>query len=96
MPLACAWLRLYSKEQAGASFFGEYVPRKSAMGVVPKYRRNGIGTATLRRLIEEVRFQFRGIVLSVRRDKPAVRLYERFSFKVIPDSEMINRVGTVS
>lgn len=61
-----------------------------------KYRKNGIGTATLRRLIEEVRFQSPGIVLSVRTDNPAMRLYERLSFKVIPNSQMINRVGTAS
>jgi ribosomal protein S18 acetylase RimI-like enzyme len=95
MPVACAWLRLYTKEQAGASFFGEQVP-ELAMGVVSKYRGNGIETTTLRRLIEEVRFRFQKIVLSVRRDNPAVRLYERLSFKVIPESQMINRVGTES
>jgi GNAT superfamily N-acetyltransferase len=95
MPVACAWLRLYTREQAGASFFGEYVP-ELAMGVVPEYRGHGIGTTTLRRLIEDVRFQCQGIVLSVRRDNPAVRLYERFSFKEIPESQMINRVGTES
>jgi GNAT superfamily N-acetyltransferase len=95
MPVACAWLRLYTKEQAGASFFGKDVP-ELAMGVVPKYRGNGIGTTTLRYLIEEVRSRFPGIVLSVRRDNPAIRLYERFSFTVIPESQMINRVGTES
>lgn len=57
---------------------------------------NGIKTATLRRLIEEVRFRFPGIVLSVRTDNRAMRLYERLSFKVIPNSQMINRVGTES
>jgi len=66
------------------------------MGVVPMYRGRGIGNRTLRRLIEDVRFQFQGIVLSVRRDNPAVRLYERVSFKEIPDSQMVNRVGTGS
>lgn len=95
MPVACAWLRLSSKEQAGASFFGEHLP-ELAMGVVPKYRGNEIGTTTLRRLIEGVRFQFPGIVLSVRKENPAVRFYERFSFNVIPNSQMINRIGTES
>jgi hypothetical protein len=42
MPVACAWLRLYTKEHAGASFFGEHVP-ELAMGVVPKYR-GGMGS----------------------------------------------------
>ena len=45
MPIACAWLRLYSKEQAGRSFLSEQVP-ELAMGVIPKYRGNGVGTRT--------------------------------------------------
>ena len=95
MPVACAWLRLYTKKQAGESFVGDHIP-ELAVGVVPKYRGNGIGTATLQRLIEDVQSQFMGIVLSVRRDNPAISFYERFSFRVIPESQMINRVGTES
>ena len=95
MPIACAWLRLYRKEQAGPSFLSEQVP-ELAMGVIPKYRGNGVGTRTLSRLIEDVRDQFPGIVLSVRRDNPAIRFYERFSFKMVPGSQLVNRVGTES
>jgi len=95
MPIACAWLRLYTHEEAGASFFGESVP-ELAMSVVPKYRGNWTGTTTLRRLIEDVRSQVPGIVLSVRRDNPAIRFYERLSFKTIPESQMVSRVGTES
>ncbi len=95
MPIACAWLRLYTKEEAGPSFFGEHVP-ELAMSVVPKYRGNGTGTTTLRHLIENVRSQFPGIVLSVRRDNPAIRFYERLSFEMIPESQIVNRVGTES
>jgi len=76
-------------------FFGEHIP-ELAIGVLPNYRGNGIGAAILRRLIEEVRFQFPGIVLSVRRDNPAIRFYERLAFKVIPESQIVNRVGTES
>jgi len=95
MPVACAWLRLFTKEQAGASFFGEQIP-ELAMSVARDHREKGIGTMTLRRLIEEGRSQFPGIVLSVRNDNPAARLYERLDFKLIPDSQMINRMGTES
>jgi GNAT superfamily N-acetyltransferase len=95
MPVACAWLRLFTKEQAGASFFGEQVP-ELAMSVVRDYRGKGIGTTILRRLIEEGRSQFPGIVLSVRNNNPAARLYKRLNFKLIPDSQMINRTGTES
>lgn len=95
IPVACAWLRLFTKEQAGASFFGERVP-ELAMSVAREYRGKGIGTTTLRRLIEECRSQFPGIVLSVRNNNPAARLYKRLNFKLIPDSQMINRMGTES
>jgi GNAT superfamily N-acetyltransferase len=95
MPVACAWLRLFTKEQSGTSFFGELVP-ELAMSVVCDYRGKGIGTTTLRRLIEEGGSHFAGIVLSVRNDNPAARLYERLDFKPIPGSQMINRMGTES
>jgi ribosomal protein S18 acetylase RimI-like enzyme len=93
--VACAWVRLFTKEQAGACFVGEHVP-ELAMGVVPEYRGSGIGTKALRRLLEEIKLQFRGICLSVRSDNPAVRLYERLSFQRVAESEMTNRVGTKS
>jgi hypothetical protein len=34
--------------------------------------------------------------LSVRETNPAVRLYERLGFKLVPGSEKTNRVGTRS
>ena len=95
MAVGCAWLRLFTKEQAGESFFGDQIP-ELAMSVVPEFRGNGIGAMTLRRLTKEVRLHFPGLVLSVRKDNPAVRLYERLSFQEILGSQMINRVGTES
>ncbi len=95
MPVACAWLRLFTKEQAGGSFFSKQVP-ELAMSVVRDCRGKGIGTMTLRRLIEEGRSQFTGIVLSVRNDNPTSRLYERLNFKLIPGSQITNRMGTES
>ena len=93
--VACAWVRLFTMEQAGACFVGERIP-ELAMGVVPEFRGSGIGTKALRRLVEEVQSQFRGICLSVRSDNPAVRFYERLSFRRVAESEMTNRVGTKS
>ncbi len=95
MAVACAWVRLFTKEQAGTCYLGEGIP-ELAIGAVPGFRGNGIGTRTLSHLIDEVRSQFPGICLSVRSDSPAVRLYERLSFRKVPGSETTNRVGTES
>lgn len=95
MAVSCAWVRLFTREQAGTCYFGERIP-ELAIGVVPDFRGSGIGTKTLSRLIEEVRSQFPGICLSVRNDNPAVRLYERHLFKKVAGSETTNRVGTES
>jgi GNAT superfamily N-acetyltransferase len=93
--VACAWVRLFTREQAGACFLGEHVP-ELAMGVVPEFRSIGLGTKVLSRLIDETRSKFRGICLSVRDDNPAARFYERLSFRKVADSETTNRVGTTS
>lgn len=93
--VACAWVRLFTKEQAFGCLCGDGVP-ELAMGVVPGFRAKGIGTQVLRRLIEELRSQFCGICLSVRSDNPAVRLYDRFSFRRVSGSEITNRIGTES
>jgi hypothetical protein len=95
MAVACAWVRLFSREQAGTGFVGEDVP-ELAMGALKNIRSEGFGTIALRQLIETVRPHYRGICLSVRDDNPAVRLYERFSFRKVAGSEMTNRIGTKS
>jgi hypothetical protein len=61
MAVACAWVRLFTKEQAGACFVGERIP-ELAMGVVPEFRGSGIGTKALRRLLERSNRNFTGFV----------------------------------
>ena len=95
MAIACAWVRLFSREQAGTGFVGEDIP-ELAMGALTNTRGNGFGTIALKHLIDMVRPHYRGMCLSVRDDNPAVRLYERFSFKKVAGSEMTNRIGTLS
>jgi [ribosomal protein S18]-alanine N-acetyltransferase len=54
------------------------------LAVVPEYRRQGVATALLRRVLEEAaRFDIRRTMLEVRRSNTAARqLYERFGFVV--------------
>jgi ribosomal protein S18 acetylase RimI-like enzyme len=65
-----------------------------AVAVLPGRAGQGIGGALLGRLIALARPRFPGIVLSVRADNPARRLYERHGFAV--SGEIVNRVGTRS
>jgi hypothetical protein len=37
-----------------------------------------------------------GLCLNVRHDNPAQRLYERFGFRLVPGSDIPNRVGGTS
>jgi ribosomal protein S18 acetylase RimI-like enzyme len=65
-----------------------------AIAVLPERAGQGVGGALLERLIALARPRYPGIVLSVRADNPARRLYERHDFAV--SGEIVNRVGTRS
>jgi ribosomal protein S18 acetylase RimI-like enzyme len=83
-----AWVRLFTNEDRGYGFVAPDVPELS-IGVAPDSRGRGVGTALLRRLVEETRAAgHRALSLSVETDNPAVRLYERFGF------ERVGYVGT--
>lgn len=95
MPVSCAWVRLFSKEEAGSGYVGDGIP-ELATGTIEGFRNRGIGASTLKALIVEAKSKYPGICLSVREDNPAVKLYERLDFKKLLGSEMRNRVGTRS
>ena len=91
LPISCAWLRQLPATDDG--FLADGV-LELAFGTVPSERGQGVGTATLTRLIETCRPVAAGISLSVRSDNPAVRLYRRLGFQTV--TEIVNRVGTQS
>lgn len=95
LPVSCAWVRLYSREEASWGFVADGIP-ELATGTVDGYRGQGVGTATLSALLEMAREHFPGVSLSVRETNPAVRLYERLGFTRVPGSEVKNRVGSTS
>ena len=50
--------------------------------LLPEAQNRGIGSAILKALLAEARGNGTGMVLRVRKDNPARRLYERFGFRV--------------
>ncbi len=80
-PVGAVWLRLLQNDTKGYGYVDDDTPELS-VAVLPSYRGRGIGTRLLARLFESD--CTRGpISLSVSADNPAVRLYERFGFKMI-------------
>jgi ribosomal protein S18 acetylase RimI-like enzyme len=84
-PIGAAWFRQFSKEKPGYGFVAENIPELS-IAVLPEYRRQGLGRDLLYRLIHQARLEgFPGLSLSVSKQNPAIRLYERLDFKPVRD-----------
>lgn len=81
-PIGAVWSRLWSGDDKGFAFIDEQTP-ELGIGVLPEHRGKGIGTALLKRHLEEARKLYRAITLSVSPNNPAKHLYERFGFKTI-------------
>ncbi|MFL5813383.1 MAG: GNAT family N-acetyltransferase [Bdellovibrionia bacterium] len=95
VPVSCAWLRVFSKEEAGPSFVEDGLP-ELGIGTIESFRGKGIAAELLKALIQESKGKFPGICLNVRDDNPSRKIYERLGFQDVPGSKMKNRVGTVS
>lgn len=95
LPVSCAWVRRHTAMDQAYGFVSEDVPELST-GTIDGFRGMGIGTRTLTELIHLCRHDTPGISLSVRETNPAVRLYDRLGFRLVPGSEKLNRVGTRS
>jgi ribosomal protein S18 acetylase RimI-like enzyme len=89
--VGAAWLRLLIGADRGDGYINDETP-ELAVGVIPAHRGRGAGTELLRLLMDAARPRVPGITLTVRSGNPAIRLYERFGFRVLP-GELTNRVG---
>jgi ribosomal protein S18 acetylase RimI-like enzyme len=83
-PLGAIWLRLLSGEEKGYGYVDEFTP-ELGMAVFPEYRGQSIGTTLLRRLAETAAASYEQISLSVARENPALRLYQRFGFEFVAE-----------
>lgn len=79
-PVGAAWYRLFTAERPGYGFVDERTPELT-IAVVPSRRGRGFGAELLTALLEQAREDgYSSVSLSVEKDNPAVKLYERFGF----------------
>ena len=93
--IGAAWCRLFPEDSKGWGWIDEKTPEIS-VAVLPKFRQKGIGTSMLTRLIEIACEENEMLSLAVRSTNPAVRLYQRLDFRVLPGRNFLNRTGILS
>ncbi|MBW4673488.1 MAG: GNAT family N-acetyltransferase [Desmonostoc geniculatum HA4340-LM1] len=94
-PVGAAWLRLFTGDNKGYGYISDRIP-ELAIAVLPEHRNQGIGTQLLKHLLAAAKTSYPSVSLSTRATNPALGLYERLGFEVVPGSETINRVGGIS
>ncbi|MEV6065573.1 GNAT family N-acetyltransferase [Nocardia sp. NPDC052001] len=95
VPCGAAWLRLFTGDNAAYGYVDDETP-ELAIGVAPGQRGGRIGTVLMTGLLEVARTRFASVSLSVRQENPALRLYERLGFVVVPSSAHTNPAGSTS
>jgi len=95
-PAGAAWLRKFNETNRGFGFIDDSTPELS-IALLPAYRGRGIGSILLNRLFELVKERYTSISLSVSKENPARRLYERMEFEVIKqEGESLTMVKDLS
>ena len=87
-PLGAAWVRLFTQDEADPT------TPELAVAVLPTHTGQGIGTRLMHALLAEAAHHYPAVMLNVRADNPAIRLYQRLGFRTVGD--ITNRVGTTS
>ena len=91
--VGAVWLRLLIEDKTSVTYHDDETP-ELAIAVAPDWVGHGVGTALMASLIESAQQRYPALVLSVRADNPAIRLYQRFGF--VETAQIVNRVGTIS
>lgn len=93
--VGAVWIRLWPEPEKGFAWVADDVP-ELAIAVLPEHRNRGIGNRLMAHLLEATKPMYPAISLSVRDNNPALRLYQRWGFRAIAGSEVINRTGGIS
>jgi ribosomal protein S18 acetylase RimI-like enzyme len=81
--VGAAWYRLFAPDEPGFAFLDERTPEVS-IAVVPSMRGRGIGSQLLDALMARARSEgYSALSLSVERDNPSIKLYERHGFQPV-------------
>ena len=85
-PVGAAWYRLFRRDAPGFGFVDEVTPELT-IAVVPSRRGRGVGHELLTALLDRARGEGHSAVsLSVEKDSPAVKLYERYGFEQVDET----------
>jgi ribosomal protein S18 acetylase RimI-like enzyme len=84
-PVGAAWLRLFTRENPGYGYVDDDTPELT-IALLPRYRDEGIGTSLLMHLLQVAAGRYPAVSLSVARENPALRLYQRLGFEVVGES----------
>ncbi len=79
-PAGAVWLRLLVGDHHGFGYVDESTPELS-IALLPAYRGQGIGSHLLSLLFSQARNHYAAVCLSVSKENPALRLYQRLGFK---------------
>ena len=85
-PIGAAWLRLLTFPNVGYGYVDDGTPELTT-AVMSEYRGRGIGTLLLERLFEKAKANYQSVSLSVWRENPAYRLYQRLGFETVKQNE---------
>jgi ribosomal protein S18 acetylase RimI-like enzyme len=81
--VGAAWYRLFKAAAPGYGFVDESIPELT-IAVVPSRRGRGFGEELLAGLLDRARQEgYEALSLSVEKENPALRLYERFGFRPV-------------
>ena len=84
-PVGAAWYRVFRESAPGFGFVDESTPELS-IAVVPSRRGRGFGPQLLEALMNRARLEgYTALSLSVERQNPALKLYERFGFRPVEE-----------
>ena len=75
-PIGVAWIRIFQGPMKGYGYIDEEIPELS-IALLPKYRGRGIGSKLIDRILDDAKEKHSAISLSVTRENPALRLYQR-------------------